>query len=111
MGGPLQGLKVVELSAMGPAPPVGGYDVGTHLQRGRTTVRANLKDLADLTANPRLVYGRITGWGQDGPLAQSAGPDINDIALAGALHAMGPAAREPAGETDFDSILSSWRAS
>ena len=39
--------------------------------------------------NPRLVYARITGWGQDGPLAQRAGHDINYIALSGALHAMG----------------------
>ncbi|MHA7175458.1 CaiB/BaiF CoA transferase family protein [Arthrobacter sp. Sr24] len=145
MTGPLQGLKVVELSAMGPAPhaammladmgatvvrivgpapPVGGYDVDTHLQRGRTTVRANLKNPADLAGvrelvaeadvflegfrpgtterlglgpaeclalNPRLVYGRMTGWGQHGPLAQRAGHDINYIALTGALHAMGPA--------------------
>jgi len=42
-----------------------------------------------LAANPRLVYGRITGWGQSGPLAQSAGHDINYIALTGALHAIG----------------------
>ena len=145
MAGPLQGLKVVELSAMGPAPhaammladlgaqvvrvvgpapPVGGYDVGTHLQRGRTTVRANLKDPAHLAGvrglaaaadvflegyrpgtaerlglgpqeclalNPRLVYARMTGWGQEGPLARTAGHDINYIALTGALHAMGPA--------------------
>jgi alpha-methylacyl-CoA racemase len=39
--------------------------------------------------NPRLVYGRMTGWGQSGPLAQSAGHDINYIALSGALHAIG----------------------
>ncbi|MFG1783090.1 CaiB/BaiF CoA transferase family protein [Rhodococcus oryzae] len=39
--------------------------------------------------NPRLVYGRMTGWGQDGPLAQTAGHDINYIALAGALHGIG----------------------
>jgi alpha-methylacyl-CoA racemase len=39
--------------------------------------------------NPRLVYGRMTGWGQDGPLAQTAGHDINYIALSGALHAIG----------------------
>lgn len=39
--------------------------------------------------NPRLVYGRMTGWGQDGPLASSAGHDINYIALSGALHAIG----------------------
>jgi len=40
-------------------------------------------------ANPRLVYGRMTGWGQEGPLARSAGHDINYIALSGALAAMG----------------------
>ncbi len=45
--------------------------------------------------NPRLVYGRMTGWGQTGPLAQSAGHDINYIALSGALHAMGPADQPP----------------
>jgi alpha-methylacyl-CoA racemase len=42
-----------------------------------------------LKINPRLVYGRMTGWGQDGPLAQAAGHDINYIALTGALHAIG----------------------
>ena len=41
-----------------------------------------------LTLNPRLVYGRMTGWGQTGPLAQAAGHDINYIALTGALHAI-----------------------
>jgi alpha-methylacyl-CoA racemase len=46
--------------------------------------------------NPRLVYGRITGWGQTGPLAQSAGHDINYIALTGMLHAMGRADSPPA---------------
>jgi alpha-methylacyl-CoA racemase len=39
--------------------------------------------------NPRLVYGRMTGWGQDGPLAQSAGHDLNYISVAGALHGLG----------------------
>ena len=42
-----------------------------------------------LARNPRLVYGRMTGWGQDGPLAHAAGHDINYIALTGALHAIG----------------------
>jgi len=45
--------------------------------------------------NPRLVYGRMTGWGQTGPLAQAAGHDINYIALSGALHSMGAADRPP----------------
>jgi alpha-methylacyl-CoA racemase len=46
-------------------------------------------------ANPRLVYGRMTGWGQDGPLAQTAGHDITYLALTGALHAIGPAGGPP----------------
>ncbi len=43
-----------------------------------------------LAANPRLVYGRMTGWGQDGPLARTAGHDITYLALTGLLHAIGP---------------------
>ncbi|NDZ18903.1 carnitine dehydratase [Variovorax sp. WS11] len=50
----------------------------------------------DLQArNPKLIYGRMTGWGQTGPLAQAAGHDINYIALSGALHSMGAADRPP----------------
>ncbi|AWB93897.1 CaiB/BaiF CoA transferase family protein [Aeromicrobium chenweiae] len=45
--------------------------------------------------NPRLVYGRMTGWGQDGPLAQTAGHDINYISVAGALGAIGRAGGPP----------------
>ena len=45
--------------------------------------------------NPRLVYGRMTGFGQSGPLAHSAGHDLNYIALSGALHAIGPAGGKP----------------
>ncbi len=48
-----------------------------------------------LGANPRLVYGRMTGWGQDGPLAMAAGHDINYIAITGALHAIGPRQGRP----------------
>jgi alpha-methylacyl-CoA racemase len=48
-----------------------------------------------LARNPRLVYGRVTGWGQEGPLAQAAGHDINYIALAGALHAFGRRGQPP----------------
>lgn len=44
-----------------------------------------------LSRNPRLVYGRMTGWGQTGPLATTAGHDINYISLTGALHAIGGA--------------------
>ena len=46
-------------------------------------------------SNPRLVYGRMTGWGQDGPIAHSAGHDIAYIALTGALHAIGRADGPP----------------
>ncbi|KHK90431.1 carnitine dehydratase [Novosphingobium malaysiense] len=48
-----------------------------------------------LSDNPKLVYGRITGWGQTGPLAQAAGHDINYLALCGALHPMGKAGEKP----------------
>ena len=49
-----------------------------------------------LTRNPKLVYGRITGWGQSGPLALAAGHDLNYIALTGALHAIGRQGQAPA---------------
>jgi alpha-methylacyl-CoA racemase len=48
-----------------------------------------------LARNPALVYGRMTGWGQDGPLAASAGHDIGYIAVTGALHAIGRAGGPP----------------
>jgi len=48
-----------------------------------------------LARNPKLVYGRMTGWGQDGPLAARAGHDINYIALAGVLHAFGRKGQAP----------------
>jgi alpha-methylacyl-CoA racemase len=46
--------------------------------------------------NPRLVYGRVTGWGQSGPLSQAAGHDLNYVALSGMLHAMGREGGPPA---------------
>ncbi len=48
-----------------------------------------------LKRNPRLVYARVTGWGQEGPLSRSAGHDLNYIALSGALHAIGRSNDEP----------------
>ncbi len=48
-----------------------------------------------LAANPKLVYGRITGWGQEGPLAKAAGHDVNYIALTGLLHALGRKGDKP----------------
>ena len=139
--GPLKGLKVVEMSAIGPVPLAGmlladmGADVviidkandpwifeGDILRRGKRAIEVNMKseegvtttksliDKADivlegfrpgvmerlgigpdecLATNPKLIYGRMTGWGQTGPLSQSAAHDLNYIALTGALHAMG----------------------
>lgn len=58
--------------------------------------RLGLGPAVCLALNPRLVYGRMTGWGQSGPLAQDAGHDLNYIALSGALHAMGPKGGAPA---------------
>jgi alpha-methylacyl-CoA racemase len=48
-----------------------------------------------LKRNPKIVYGRMTGWGQEGPLALAAGHDINYISLTGALHAIGPKEGKP----------------
>jgi alpha-methylacyl-CoA racemase len=147
-GGPLAGVRVVELGGIGPGPFCGmlladlGADVirvdrpeqagsdSEHpiLHRGRRSVVLDLKDPAGaavarrliatadaliegyrpgvaerlglgpdecLADNPRLVYGRITGWGQDGPLRLEPGHDINYIAVAGALGAVGPAGGDP----------------
>ncbi|MBC7144999.1 MAG: CoA transferase [Thioclava marina] len=144
--GPLNGLRIVEISGLGPTPFAamcladfgaeviriarpgsGGAD--THvlglevdvLDRGRDVVELDLKSEAgreavraliaradgliegmrpgvmerlglgpeDFADHPALVYGRMTGWGQTGPLAKAAGHDINYLSLTGALHAMG----------------------
>jgi len=142
--GALTGLKVIEMSAIGPVPYAGMLlaDMGAEvivvdkandkspfawgekdiLRRGKKSVTMNLKDpqcveltkqlidSADIViegyrpkvmerlglgpdvfteSNPGLIYGRMTGWGQTGPLADSAGHDINYIAITGALHAFG----------------------
>lgn len=63
--------------------------------RPGVTERLGLGPDACISRNPRLIYGRITGWGQDGPLAQAAGHDINYIAISGALHAIGRASQAP----------------
>lgn len=145
--GPLQGLKVVEMSAIGPVPLAGmlladmGADVviidkandpfampADVLRRGKRSITVEIKsdegiatvrnliDKADvllegfrpgvmerlgfgpdecLQRNTGLIYGRMTGWGQDGPLSQAAGHDINYIALTGALKAIGRADSNP----------------
>src|SRR3954447_6576818 len=63
--------------------------------RPGVTERLGLRPRDCLERNPRLVYGRVTGWGQDGPLAHAAGHDINYIALVGALHAFGRRGQPP----------------
>ncbi len=64
-------------------------DVLIEGMRPGTTERLGLGPEECLARNPRLVYGRMTGWGQTGPLAKSAGHDMNYIALTGALFGMG----------------------
>ena len=63
--------------------------------RPGVTERLGLGPEVLLKKNPKLVYGRMTGWGQDGPLAPRAGHDINYIALTGVLHAIGRAGSAP----------------
>jgi alpha-methylacyl-CoA racemase len=63
--------------------------------RPGVTERLGIGPDACLARNPKLVYGRMTGWGQDGPYAMAAGHDINYIALAGALAHMGRAGGKP----------------
>jgi alpha-methylacyl-CoA racemase len=63
--------------------------------RAGVTERLGLGPEVCLERNPKLVYGRVTGWGQEGPLAKVAGHDINYISLVGAGHAIGPADAPP----------------
>ncbi len=148
--GPLEGVKVIELAGIGPAPfacmmlaelgaevlridrPGGEPSLGPPeldlVNRGRRSAALDLKQPAAVdvvrrlvaqadvlvegfrpgvaerlglgpegcrAVNPRLVYGRMTGWGQDGPLAQTAGHDIDYLALSGALHLIGRAGGPP----------------
>ncbi|MCV2354849.1 CoA transferase [Paucibacter sp. B2R-40] len=135
-GGPLQGLRVIEMAGIGPAPFCGrmladmgadvivierpmalrGLNTGNAINRGKRSLSLNLKSPMGLQAatllinsasaliegyrpgvmeqlglapaafeasNPKLVFGRVTGWGQTGPLAQAPGHDINYVALSG----------------------------
>ncbi len=147
--GPLQGIRIIELAGLGPAPfcammladmgatvirvdrvsaQPGEPDPVDTLLRNRQSVALNLKSPAGMAAllrlidgadaliegfrpgvaerlgvgpdvclarNPKLVYGRMTGWGQFGPLAHAAGHDINYLALTGALHLIGERGRKP----------------
>jgi alpha-methylacyl-CoA racemase len=74
---------------------VAGADALVEGFRPGVAERLGIGPEACLARNPRLVYGRVTGWGQDGPLAGAAGHDIDYIALAGALHPVGPAEGPP----------------
>ncbi|RYB89427.1 CoA transferase [Nocardioides glacieisoli] len=68
---------------------VEGADVLVEGLRPGATERLGLGPDVCLARNPRLVYGRMTGWGQDGPWAEVAGHDMNYIAITGALHGLG----------------------
>jgi alpha-methylacyl-CoA racemase len=82
-----------------------GVEAALHLIEGANAViegfrpgvmeRLGLGPEVCLARNPKLVYGRMTGWGQSGPLASTAGHDINYIAISGALHAIGEAGGAP----------------
>ena len=115
--GPLTGLRVIELASIGPGPlcamlladlgadviridrtEPSGLGVPTKLRfeitgRNRRSVALDIKQPSGPAVcharNPGLVFGRMTGFGQTGPLAQAAGHDLNYIALTGALHAIG----------------------
>lgn len=91
----LRGRRSIALDLKQPA----GVDVALSLIRSADALiegfrpgvmeRLGLGPDECLSANPRLVYGRMTGWGQTGPLAQTAGHDLNYISLSGALNAIG----------------------
>lgn len=146
--GPLKGIKVIEMGAIGPCPFAGMLlaDMGADVvvvektndkseargkdctRRGKRSMPIDLKNSEGVARllrmvekaevlfegfrpgvmerlgvgpdecfvkNPKLIYGRMTGWGQTGPLAHAAGHDINYIALTGALHAIGRANEKP----------------
>ena len=158
MPGPLDGVRIIELPAMGPVPFVGMLlaDLGAEvvridrlpggperlgenlsagpLGRGRRSIGLDLRrpgaaevvlrlaGQADaliegfrpgvaerlgvgpdemLGRNPALVYGRMTGWGQHGPLSGRAGHDLTYLAVSGLLHGIGPAAGPPAPPVNY----------
>ena len=91
-----RGRGYVELDLKDPADLakvktlINGADALIEGMRPGVMERLGLGPEVFAASNHRLVYGRMTGWGQHGPLAQAAGHDINYIALSGALHAIGP---------------------
>ncbi len=86
-----RGRRVIELDLKNPADIakaldlIGAADVLIEGFRPQVMERLGLGPDVALKRNPKLVYGRMTGWGQEGPLAQAAGHDINYIAITGAL--------------------------
>jgi alpha-methylacyl-CoA racemase len=74
---------------------IGGADILIEGFRPGVAERLGLGPADCHAINPGLVYGRMTGFGQSGPMAQAAGHDLNYIALTGALHAIGPAGGKP----------------
>src|SRR5690606_21206935 len=70
-------------------------DIATEGFRPGVMERLGLGPADCMAVNQKLVYGRITGWGQAGPLSQTTGHDINYLALTGALHAIGRASGPP----------------
>jgi alpha-methylacyl-CoA racemase len=86
-----RGRRVIELDLKNPADIakaldlIGAADVLIEGFRPQVMERLGLGPDVVLKRNPKLVYGRMTGWGQEGPLAQAAGHDINYIAITGAL--------------------------
>ena len=97
----LRGRQTIALDLKQPAARdlvlelVGNADGLIEGFRPGVTERLGLGPEDCFARNPRLVYGRITGWGQQGPLAQAAGHDLNYIALTGALHAIGREGQPP----------------
>src|SRR5215831_12506497 len=94
-----RGRKIVELdlkdkaAISGVLELLGSADALIEGFRPGVMERLGLGPDVVLARNPRLVYGRMTGWGQDGPLAHAAGHDINYISITGALASIGPKER------------------
>jgi len=96
---PLSGIRIIELAGIGPAPYAGqllsgGQVVRTLCKTADVLIEGLRPGVAERLGvgpkdchaeNPKLVYGRMTGWGQTGPWAKTAGHDINYISLTG-LH-------------------------
>jgi alpha-methylacyl-CoA racemase len=101
-GDPLdRGRSIVALDLKQPADAAAALDLALRADvlvegfRPGVMERLGLGPARCLEANPRLVYARMTGWGQDGPLAPRAGHDINYLALSGALEPLGPPGAPP----------------